>query len=562
MLNISVRNFRGIRNADLACARIALACGRNEQGKSSIVDAVRATLLGDPQPYGLTKDELPTKLIFKGADKALVSVSITDEGRETAMNWPSADVESTGAPFRSTPVAAGASRFTAMPPRDKAKTLAEYLKTAPSEAEFLEACKESGLSKTELDVVWKDVQQQGWDGAWTKHKSEGTKLKGAWEQITAASYGVKVGANWRPKGWGPDHEAMTDEEIAAWRKEATAALEGAIGTVAINEGEKKRLESLTLQIPKLRELLKTREQDGKQAKATLEQAERDLQAIPVLEPDNWPCCPHCKKPVAVRAGKNGQSVLEIPKKSLDEKERKKLADQTEDAQRVFNGAREKYDAARNTYDVCNKDLKAAEDAKAQLENSNPDAAKVDIDALRADVKAVDGIAAAKTKIRDALKKHMEVVARLDVVAVLAPDGLRSDKLKVKLAKFNEKLGELCEIAGWAAVELTEDLDVELNGYRYAMCATSGQMRCDVTLQVAFAMIDQSEVILVDDADQLDAKGRNGLFALLDHSERYCLVGLMLTKTGQAPELSSLNLGQTYWIEDAESKLLSEVRKAT
>ena len=81
MLKIDVQNFRGIRSAGLMCAPIALVCGRNEQGKSSIVDAVRATLMGEQQPYGLKKDELPAKLVFRGQTGAAVRITDQDEGR-------------------------------------------------------------------------------------------------------------------------------------------------------------------------------------------------------------------------------------------------------------------------------------------------------------------------------------------------------------------------------------------------------------------------------------------------------------------------------------------------
>lgn len=561
MLKIDVQNFRGIRSAALMCAPIALVCGRNEQGKSSIVDAVRATVMGDPQPYGLKKDDLPGKLVFRGQTNAAVRLMDEDEGRETSMTWPAGDVETTGAPFRATPVAAGMVRFTGLNDRDRAKMLAEYLKTNPEADEFLEATRKCGLDPGTLDAVWQVVKQQGWDTAWEKFKTEATKQKGAWEAITGDRYGTKVGTTWRPKGWGPDHEALTDSDIAEDILASREAVEAAIGTVAINEGEKKRLEGLAANIPKLQQLLKTRETDGKQAKAALEQAERDLQAIPVLEPDNWPKCPHCQKAVAVRAGQKGQTVLEIPKKALDEKERDKLKNQTEDAQRVFDEARQKYDEARNTYEVCSKDLRVAQDSKAQLEQSNPDAPKVNIDELRADLKRAEGFAAAKVKIRDAVKKHSEIIARLAVVEVLAPEGLRQTKLTEKLGQFNESLASLCEVASWGPVVIGPDLGVTLNGYRYALCATSGQMRIDVTLQCALAMRDGSELLLVDDADQLDAKGRNGLFALLGHTEKYALVGMMLLKSGQAPDLAAADAGRSYWIDDAQAYDLTEYKAA-
>ena len=77
--------------------------------------------------------------------------------------------------------------------------------------------------------------------------------------------------------------------------------------------------------------------------------------------------------------------------------------------------------------------------------------------------------------------------------------------------------------------------------------------------IPFAMIDGSEVIVVDDADILDGKGRNGLFQLLGHSERYAVVGMMLIKLVQAPDLASAEMGKTYWVNGAVTQPLDEVK---
>ncbi len=228
---------------------------------------------------------------------------------------------------------------------------------------------------------------------------------------------------------------------------------------------------------------------------------------------------------------------------------------------MLKEAQDAYDAAADLWQTAKTDLQKAEDAKAQLEKSDPEAAKVNLDELRANLANSKAMESAKGKIRLALQKHVEVVTKLNVVNQLSPDGMRKTKLASKLDQFNKALLVLCEVAGWGPVTVDQEGETTLDGVRYALCARSGQMRIDVTLQVAFAMTDGSELILVDDADILDGKGRNGLFLLLDHSERYAVVGMMLIKLVQAPDLKGAGLGATWWINGAVATPLDEMKAA-
>ncbi|MEI6283435.1 MAG: ATP-binding protein, partial [Alphaproteobacteria bacterium] len=98
-MRCAVSNFRGIHTALIEAAPIALLCGQNGQGKSSIIEALGALLDGNQKPYGLTKDGLE-RLVHRGEQTG--TVSITDDGRGMTVLWPSGDVSTEGAPFRAT----------------------------------------------------------------------------------------------------------------------------------------------------------------------------------------------------------------------------------------------------------------------------------------------------------------------------------------------------------------------------------------------------------------------------------------------------------------------------
>lgn len=552
MLKFTAEHFRGIRHAEIIAAPLALICGPNEQGKSSIIDGVRACLDGNVKPYGLTKEEIEEKLLHNDTVGAFVDIAGDDRGM--TIKWPSGEVSTEGKSFRSTQHATGSLRFAEMPDRDRMTTLTQYLKTEPDKTELTEAIAHLKLDKEVVDALWLDIQKQGMDGAYQKHMQEGTKLKGAWEQITKARYGSKVGKVWRPDGWTDDHEAIVDAELQQELEAAEKALEGAIGKVAINADERARLEALTKNIPKLKEMLTTRAADFDRAQANLVKAEQTIQKIPVLPKDKWPACPHCQKSIQVMAG----DVLRIPPAAISDDERKDIENQLENAQRVFDEAKTLRDEAQNKRDVVAVDLAAAERAKASVESSDPQAiTPAALEELRDEVTRCKSIQAVKVRIRDALKAHMAVIAKADIVNVLAPEGLRKTKLAARLAAFNEDLAKLCEIAGWDAVTMTPDAKLELAARPYILCAASGRYRCDATLQVAFAKIDGSEILLMDDAEKLDGDGRNGLFALLQHTGRFALVGMMLIRAKEAPDLAKAGIGHTFWIQGAEAHELGK-----
>ena len=563
-LTISISNFRGIRSALMNASPIALLVGANEQGKSSIIDGLRSLLAGDKQPYGLTKDQLP-KLLLNRDGNGNSMVCLRADDRVQQIEYPSGDIETQGTPFRATGWATGAHRFMALSPRDRARVLSEYLRAKPTEHELVEALEaDDAIKATEEQqkALWKLIQERGWEGAWEAKKLAGTEAKGAWKQITKDQWGSKVGASWRPKGWTPEHEATTDETLKTELAAAEKALEDAIGKVAINDDERKKLEGLERTIPKLQEAVDAREEEGKRAKSAKDAAERQLKQVPILPPENWPACPHCHKHVQVLAGKNpGEAVLRAAPPAMSAADRKKIADDADNAERLLREASDKYDEAANAWRTARADLDTAEGAKQRLGNSDTNAMTAEqLQELRDEVTRCKSILAVKERIRAALLAHMTVMEVTAIADLLSPDGLRQQKMLARLNAFNERLAELSGIASWSTVSLgATDLGLHLNGVPYALCSGSGKYRCDAILQIALALQDGSEIVLLDEADILDGASRNGLFTLITWSQLHAVVGMMLTSIKTAPDLADMGWGGTWWIKDAEARPLADVK---
>jgi hypothetical protein len=144
-------------------------------------------------------------------------------------------------------------------------------------------------------------------------------------------------------------------------------------------------------------------------------------------------------------------------------------------------------------------------------------------------------------------KHAEIVENNALVAALAPDGVRRTVLATKLAALNQRLADLCQTAGWAPVVVADDLSVSFAGRPFVLLSASEQYRARVTLQVALADLDGSDVVIVDAADILDRGGRNGLFAMLRGTGMRSLVCMTMNRVEDVPDLGAAGIGRSYWI---------------
>jgi hypothetical protein len=141
-----------------------------------------------------------------------------------------------------------------------------------------------------------------------------------------------------------------------------------------------------------------------------------------------------------------------------------------------------------------------------------------------------------------------------IVEILAADGLRLEKLRTAITAFNTRLADLCRIAAWPQVELNSDLSVAAGGIRFAMLSESERFRAVVILQIAFAELDDSPVVLIDRADVLDGQGRNGLIKLAVASGREIILAMTYSAPTDVPNLNKIGAIR-YWIENGETKKL-------
>jgi hypothetical protein len=117
------------------------------------------------------------------------------------------------------------------------------------------------------------------------------------------------------------------------------------------------------------------------------------------------------------------------------------------------------------------------------------------------------------------------------------------------------LAPIAEISGWKPVQIMEDesgLGIYYGGRPYRHLGQSAQYRVRVTLQVALAQIDGSDLLIIDGADILTpgaADGRGALFRLLKAQGIPSLVGMTLGPKDTVPDLAAAGYGRSYVVRD-------------
>ncbi|MEO5332587.1 MAG: AAA family ATPase [Magnetococcus sp. YQC-5] len=130
--------------------------------------------------------------------------------------------------------------------------------------------------------------------------------------------------------------------------------------------------------------------------------------------------------------------------------------------------------------------------------------------------------------------------------VTAPGGLRQSKMDKALSGLNARCAALSDIAQWGPISLGADGDLFYAGRPLIICSRAEQYRCRVTMQVMMAILETPPLLLIDDADVLDANGRMGLVNMLRSTEISALIA-MTAKRDYAEAVVTL-FDSTFWVE--------------
>lgn len=549
-MKIEIENYRGIESATVELAPIAIVGGANAAGKSSIAQAAAAALTGTPTPIpGVTKSGAGV-LVRSGTGGGAVKVS--RDADAVTVNWPAGKVKSEGTPPTASLYAVGLKSLADLDNKERAAELISMMKANPDQADLARALKDV-LDDESMKKLWEVIQRDGWDTRHKTAKETGARLKGQWEEATGERYGEQKAAQWIPRDWSPELSGASEETLSGVLAQEKEGLEATIAGSAVDAAEVERLRNeIAAPCPDVGDLEKAHEDARKAAQI----ARGELAAMTVPgSPEQTQPCPHCGTALLVRGGK--LAIPSAEKSPYDDAVYRAKYDQKRgDVDRLNKAASDAADALVNAR-TAHARRRDAEKKLAELETRPAADGGGDIDKARESVKrAEERLRAFKAKARaDDLAQSIGI--NQAVVAVLAPDGLRQEKLKTALDGFNKELALLCEKAQWGRVEISPDLEFSYARRPWVILSESERYRVRVTLQVAIANGDGSEAVIFDGADILDRQGRNGLACLAQVADCPALICMTLKDPSELPDVDAAGIGHAYWIADARSQPRAE-----
>lgn len=591
-LKISVRDYRGLERADIELNPLCLIAGQNEAGKSCLAQAVRAVLAGVAIPIpGVAKKD--TKLLVRdGADEGR-AVAIAGKEQRT-VRWPKASVDTVceegheaGGTWCSQ-FAVGLKHLLDLDDKERANVLAGYIDSAPSQADLMASMIDAGYSESSAERTWKSIAgPDGWDGTYKKAREYTATLKGQWEGVTGEKYGSKKAESWFPDNW-PSEDAMVREDLAKMIEKKQSKLERVIGQQAVGKAELDRLKELAAQEPAAEKAIKAAEKKiaklekdyaklADEVDTAVKEEEEAIRAVEALpqpgQAENTVPCPACKADLVVVSKTEIRLPLPAPsgeenfdrQRAIDEAE--EAANRATDARKLAQEKAQAADAdvkaARAELDQHQRNLESAQEAAQKLDQAQTDgASEEDVQAARdALSEAQQALAAFDAKAK-ADTIHTNIGKNDKLIAILAPDGLRRRKLAAGLEAFNDALAELCRAAKWPVVRIDENLQAHYGTRPVWAASASGQWRARVVIQVAMAQMDGSAAVVIDEADILDARGRNDLFKMMGSltTPLRALICMTISKPSLVPDLEQAGLGTSYWVSAGIVETITETKR--
>ncbi|MCK6442317.1 AAA family ATPase [Elstera cyanobacteriorum] len=558
-MRLMIQNFGSLERADVTLSdKITLIAGPNAVGKSTTARALGMLLAGVTIPEGMLKKN-SADLVREGQDGASIAL-VVGEGQHISITYPAAQRATAGSdlPYASN-IAAGLTSWESLKPDERARLLADLLKTAPTREDLIAALADCGVSDREADALWNDVQSIGWENTEKSQKDTATKAKGAWERVTGERFGSSKAAIWRPANWTPDLMEATEASLKAAEKRAQEERDKAVAGAAVDSAKLEELRAKAAGLAEAQSAVLDAKDALSKAEHELTKAESDQQALPLIDTGNSVPCPHCGSAVLAEVHHRTRELRLAKAEVLPDAEIKSRQMAKASADGAVENRRSAVNAARTALSVAEARQREAETAAHELAQAEGRSGSLD-----AVTKATDALNTAKARLKawadaNAAKAEYQKFARADAVAkILSDTGVRKAKLQKVLEMFADSyLAPLCDGAKWKRVEIAPDLSPTYGGRAWPVLSESERYRVEIILRIALATLDGSAMVIIDCADRLDQHQRNGLFAMLKRLEDLPAVVCMTARREAVPNLAARNLGASYWIEDGTATPIAD-----
>jgi hypothetical protein len=507
---ISVHNWMGLRALEVEIdAPIVMVAGPNASGKSSLIEAIRFALLGEPARVKLKRDY--RDLLPPGAKDGRVSVSV--DGRVVARRIR--DGAQLGDSTWESPPALehvlDAPRFARLDETERRRIL-----LGVTGARITADVIEDEIRKRGLDVerfaALRPVLRAGIDAAAGEAGKRATEARGAWRAVTGETYGSLKAETWAPADVPVPHEgdlaaAETALKLAREVHDHDQRQLGALEAASLQAARADRLRAQAAQVETLAENVATLHTEVVVAAGRL----RDLEEAAHPPQGTIGVCPHCGGRIAYASGR---FAVAAPSHPIGAPE----------AHRALAAARSEHSEAMGRLaraEALHRDALAAREALVALPDHDPatlvDARQVAADSAEAlRLAEAHHLAAAGRKRaaedaeerrRAAVGHHIAALEWSRLSDALSPDGIPAELLARSIGPINARLAASAAETGWRQVELARDMSITADVRPYRLLSESERWRADAMLAEAIAYLSGLKLLVLDRLDVLDVSAR-------------------------------------------------------
>lgn len=537
---IQVDNFLGARSVDAVLnTPIALFCGPNAAGKSSIQEAVRMAIAGEVVRVNLKKEY--GQLVAEGAKAG--GGLITTEAGAYSFDVPGgkSSIDTDLPTGDSIALALNGQRFASMKPDERRTFLFDLTGLRANIADVKDRLIARKCDEAKIEAVLPMIRT-GFPSGNEYATNQATQSKRLWREVTGGSaYGAKVAERWEAeKPVAPEKitvpeggVAALDEEIAKLNRDIGAAAAD-IRTANENAAKREQMKAKADSVDRIRETLELkrtelaayepevitmRERASGTARVGLIHDMAMFLLDATLIPDDAETANNLLERYEEEHGELTRGgVDQDAKASLPEYERG--LEVMQNAVKNLERDLEQAIAAKTAYDA----LKPADGAKSSAGDLDAMQAgllklKAERDELAAGIRANEqyaaALAAVKTRTDKAAAHHADVVTWLAIADALAPDGIPGELLAEALKPLNSTLQMAGVDTKWPSVYISPEMDITAGKRAYGLLSESEQWRVDAMIAQSIAKISGHKILMLDRMDVLDLPGRSQLLGWLD-----------------------------------------------
>jgi hypothetical protein len=525
LIEITIDNFIRIPFLRMRPIKpVVVVAGDNEQGKSSLAEAIRFLFLEQAPRVHYKKDRVE---MVHGAAK---NGSVTIESGKMTMRRYIRDGKLQGdggllpADSESAAVCMQASTLPKLDERERRQIIMRLAKVDLSVDTIAAKLIDKGVDPAAVTKL-RPLLKGGLQPAREQAKREVSDARGAWREVTGEAYGSQ-----KAEGWKPADPAISSETAAKSLADIDAQL------AELKADRDTRLEAHFANIDaQSAELSSAKQSALEPVLANIQNYEQQLARPTPL------ACPHCGGIVSYQDGELHQSDnIDKPRLSnmlsIAQLKRKEIAAEFDGKiNAVIESRRETTKLITVEYETAAKGL--TED-KAVLVDQITTSERAKQKSVRAD------------------ELHRKALTHDRIATLLSDDadGVASELIAAALTPLNERLMEIGLTLGWTPPTIHGDMRiVRADGYGYNMLSESAMWRVDAMLQILVSELSGFDLLIFDRLDVLRLPDRGQFMQWLNDyvPTREGLSVFVMATLKQRPDLSALGAVDAYWIENGK-----------